>query len=145
MMKPLDFGNVWIISSHTLLGMQLLIHTGIKVNHFRKKEPQEAIPLLPLVTVSFWLVLDTDSLSLFDLKISFYIEALHSCCRIMMIFPIFMVFSVNHRQLIHQFTITSQLNTLIQDGGTITRLFLNLLFPEVNIWMLAYPRKYTTM
>ena len=29
---PQKFGNEWVISSHTLLTMWLLIHTGIKVN-----------------------------------------------------------------------------------------------------------------
>ena len=31
MVQPLKFRNGWVISSHTLLGMWLLIHAGIKV------------------------------------------------------------------------------------------------------------------
>ena len=32
MVAPLKFENVLLISSHTLLGMWLVIHAGIKVN-----------------------------------------------------------------------------------------------------------------
>ena len=30
--QPLKFGNEQVISPHALLGMQLLIHAGVKVN-----------------------------------------------------------------------------------------------------------------
>ena len=38
--QPLKFGNRWVISSHTLLGMWLLIYGGLKLNHVSKR-PQE--------------------------------------------------------------------------------------------------------
>ena len=34
-MQPLKFGNEWIISSHTVLGVWFIIHTGINVNLFK--------------------------------------------------------------------------------------------------------------
>ena len=35
---PLKFGNGYVISSHTLFGMRLLIHAGIKVFPCQQKE-----------------------------------------------------------------------------------------------------------
>ena len=32
MVQPLEFGNGYVISSHTLLCMWLFIHAGVKVN-----------------------------------------------------------------------------------------------------------------
>ena len=37
--QPLKIGNEYVISSHTLSGMWLLIHAGIKVNHVSKRCP----------------------------------------------------------------------------------------------------------
>ena len=34
-LQPLKFGNGSVISSHTLLGMRLLIHAGVKVNPYK--------------------------------------------------------------------------------------------------------------
>ena len=38
-MELLKFGNGYVISSHTLLGMWLLLHAGIVVNHVSKTGP----------------------------------------------------------------------------------------------------------
>ena len=40
---PFKFGNGWVISLHTLLGLWLHIHTGIKVNPCWWKEPLNRI------------------------------------------------------------------------------------------------------
>ena len=44
--QPLKFGNGYIISSHTLFGLRLLIHAGNKVNPCWWKRPLVAISLL---------------------------------------------------------------------------------------------------
>ena len=33
--EPLKIGNGWIISTHTLQDIWILIHAGIKVNHYK--------------------------------------------------------------------------------------------------------------
>ena len=58
-MQPLKFRNGYVISSHTLVGMWLLIHVGIKVKPcFVKVGPQsyhfQAIPCNPIDTVITW-------------------------------------------------------------------------------------------
>ena len=42
-MQPLKFANGLVISTHTLLGMRLLIHTGIKVNHVSKAGARKGV------------------------------------------------------------------------------------------------------
>ena len=41
---PLKFGNGYVISSHTALGMWLLVHAGIRINPFLVKGPLELCP-----------------------------------------------------------------------------------------------------
>ena len=40
MVQPLKFKGGKIISSHTLLSMWLIMHAGMKLIHFSKKNPQ---------------------------------------------------------------------------------------------------------
>ena len=54
MMQPLMFGNGYVITFQTLLGMCLLIHTRIKVNSCQSK-----VPLVDLLLNYVWLALAT--------------------------------------------------------------------------------------
>ena len=42
-MQPLKFGNGYVISSHTLMAIWLLIHVGIKVKHCSKRAPVDIV------------------------------------------------------------------------------------------------------